>query len=91
MNSRWVFESRAQGTRAIAKEFSLFASSRLATLGLDTLVTFGGVALLDALSYKPIHIIIDFTADFVAKCASAVLVIIANYVLSKLIVFRKKQ
>ena len=71
-------------------EFSL---SRVATLLLDTVLTFGVVALLGYLSYEavPLPVVnIPLSADLIAKCVAALFVIVGNYVLSKLFVFRKK-
>lgn len=74
-NRKFVFKSKEKN---ILKELTSFAMSRLSTLFLDMLVMFVMVTLLG------IH-------DGISKLTSAVLVTIANYVLSKLFVFRKKK
>ena len=64
------------------------------TLVLDTVLTFGIVALLGALSYEAILlplVKIPLSADLIAKCVAAVFVIVGNYILSKLFVFRKSR
>ena len=71
------------------REFSL---SRVATLILDTALTFGIVALLQAVAYEAISlpvVNIPLSADLIAQCVAAVFVIVGNYVLSKVFVFRK--
>ena len=47
--------------------------------------------LLTLLGYKPFKIILTFDADLIATGISVVLVTVLNYILSKLLVFRKKK
>lgn len=76
-NRAWVFENKAHGSGAVARECTAFFAGRLFTLVVET-------ALLNlcvsALSMN----------DLVAKIIVSVVTIILNYVISKLIVFRKK-
>ena len=75
-NRKWVFESRANGLRAVLAEMIAFFAARLATGLMDI----GIMALfVDALHWP----------DMPVKIASNVLVVILNYAFSKLIVFRK--
>ena len=90
-NRKWVFNSRASGARAICRELLLFSGSRVATLLLDTAVTFCTVALLELFHYQTWHFIFNWSADFIAKIVASVLVVIANYVLSKVVVFRNNS
>ena len=89
-NKKWVFCVSDTTKKESATELSKFAAGRLATLGLDTVLTFGTVWLLNALDYVPFTIILAFTADLWSKIVSSVVVIITNYVISKFIVFKKK-
>lgn len=76
-NKIWVFESKSTQLEVLIREMTAFFGCRLATGVLDIAimyVTVDGMALNSTLM----------------KCASNVLVIIANYVFSKLIIFRKK-
>ncbi len=82
-NKKWVFEESGKGSFRLLCEF---ASSRVITLILDTVLTVGTASLLAFLSYKQIWI---FTPDLIAKCVASVFVVIGNYVLSKLWVFKK--
>lgn len=76
-NRRFVFESRVSGVRAVAVEMAKFFGARGVSLLLNMLVMFLGVDLL--------HV-----NDKVIKVIASVLVIIANYIFSKLFVFRDK-
>ncbi len=72
-NRKFVFNSTNQNKK---KEFFTFVSARISTLILDMLVMFIGVSLL-------------YFNDKIVKLISQVLVIIGNYILSKIIVFKK--
>lgn len=74
-NRRWVFHSEAEGASAIMREAVAFFASRLATGVVDWV----GMFLLVDVMQLP---------DVMVKFALNVLVIILNYVASKLIVFR---
>ena len=76
-NKLYVFESKGLERSTVLRELVSFVSARLATGLLDLAVMFVGVDLLHG-------------PDLVFKVASNVIVILLNYVLSKLIVFRKK-
>ena len=87
-NRRWVFDGADNAAKPIHIQLIEFSSSRVITLLLDTGVTFGFVWLLDAVNYTQISIL---SKDLIAKCVAAVLVIVGNYVLSKLWVFKKRK
>lgn len=71
-NRTYVFESKSQ---SIIKEMISFFGARLATGVMDMMLMWVCVGL---------HIL----PDFIAKIVSNIFVIIANYVLSKLVVFK---
>ena len=75
-NRKWVFKST---NPEIMKEFIAFAGGRVSTWLLDILIMFVTVNL--------IHMNYWIAKIFI----SSVLVMIANYVLSKLFVFKKKK
>ena len=81
-NRGFVFQSQNVERKAVIKEFFMFIGSRVAT-GIVELV---GFPLLYYLGMKQSMFGID---GFVAKIIVSVLVIILNYVLSKLLVFKK--
>lgn len=74
-NRKFVFKSKEKN---ILKEAMQFSASRVSTLLLDMAVMFVMVTLMG------IH-------DGISKITSAVLVTIANYVISKFFVFKKKK
>ena len=74
-NRRFVFFSREQNR---LKEAGKFFLSRVTTLGMEMGTMALGVSVLGI-------------NDKVVKVVAQVLIIIANYVLSKLLVFRKKE
>ena len=93
-NKKYVFGDRNTEARHMWRKLGEFSLSRVATLLLDTVLTFGVVALLGYLSYEAILlplVNIPLSADLIAKCVAAVFVIVGNYVLSKLFVFRKAK
>jgi len=77
-NRRFVFESKEHGVKAVAIEMVKFCGTRGASMLMNMLVMFLGV---DVLHFN----------DKVIKIAASVLVIIANYIFSKLFVFRKME
>ena len=74
-NRRFVFESNEKNK---LKEASKFVTSRIVTLLMDMAIMFIGVT---ALKFN----------DKIMKLVSQVVVIIANYLLSKIIVFNKGE
>ena len=76
-NKLYVFESKSLERGTVLRELLSFVGARLATGLLDLAVMFVGVDVLHG-------------PDLVFKVASNIVVIILNYVFSKLIVFRKK-
>ena len=91
-NRAWVFTEADRSKGAFGRQLVLFAGSRVASLLLDLGVTYGCTLLLAMwITKSPIILGIELTPGVIAKLVAAVLVIIANYVLSKLIVFRKAK
>ncbi|MGN0634401.1 MAG: GtrA family protein [Oscillospiraceae bacterium] len=76
-NRIWVFSSKVSGAKAIAKECAAFCAGRLFTLVVEN--------ILLNLCVESFGI-----GEMVAKIIVSVVTIILNYVISKLIVFRKK-
>lgn len=76
-NRKWVFESAARGARAVIGEMAKFFAGRIATGVMDVAIMFIAVDLMGA-------------PDMVMKILSNVLVIILNYFISKMLVFKGK-
>ena len=95
-NKRYVFTSAEKGKGATAKQLVAFSGARVGTLFLEIAVNLGVIAALDALSYKAfalnlIVISIPLTSRLWAKVVSSVIVVVSNYFISKLWVFKKKS
>ena len=90
-NKKWVFNAGGTTRAETSRELSKFALGRVGTLGLDTLLTFGTVWLLNALNYVPFKFILTFTADLWSKIVASIVVIISNYIISKFFVFKKTK
>ena len=77
-NRIWVFESKRKGFLPIVGEIGAFAGGRVLTLLLQE--------ALMAIFFTWLGI-----NEYVVKIVAAVLVVILNYFISKLLVFRKKK
>lgn len=76
-NKLFVFESKNFNTKTLFKEITGFISARIASFGIEMIIMYIGISLL-------------LINDIFVKIASNVVVIITNYVLSKLIIFKNK-
>jgi putative flippase GtrA len=76
-NKIWVFESKSWKWSVLKREISAFVSCRLATGILDIVIMYVCVDLLH-------------WHAMLMKILSNILVIILNYVFSKLVIFKKK-
>ncbi len=76
-NKLWVFDSKSLEFKLFLKELGNFTVCRLATGVLDLGIMFVGVDLLKG-------------PAIILKVISNIIVIILNYVMSKLFVFKKK-
>ncbi len=76
-NKWWVFESKSLRLKAVVLEFLSFTGCRLFTGACDLLIMF---IFVDCLAMN----------DLFVKIASNVLVVILNYIFSKLIIFKQK-
>lgn len=93
-NKKWVFRYKEDKTkRDTAVNFVSFVTSRLFSLGADSVVTFGTIWILARSGYvtRTVHFLITLTLspDFWGKLLAAIFVIILNYILGKFVVFRK--
>ena len=77
-NKIYVFESKTKSIKAVIFEIISFAGSRLFTLLLQETIVW---VLYDKLGFS----------EYIVKIPAAVLVVILNYVISKLLVFRKER
>lgn len=77
-NRTFVFKSKTGTLQGIGKEFTQFVSARLGTLLLEELVIFVGITLLHG-------------NNMIVKFIGQVVVIVSNYFLSKLWIFKEKK
>ncbi len=75
-NKLYVFDSKDMKLATFIPELIKFMAARLATLGVELVIMYIGVDLMHG-------------PEVILKACANVIVIILNYVLSKLIVFRK--
>lgn len=77
-NRTFVFKSEKKGMDGMGKEFVSFVSARLATLLLENAILFVAIDLLTI-------------NNMIAKLIGQAVVIVSNYILSKLWIFKKKE
>lgn len=77
INKLYVFRSRCHSGKELLLEFAKFVGARLLTMVIEV----GGVFVL----YSLLHI-----HELVSKVATQVIVLIANYIISKLLVFKNR-
>ena len=91
-NKRFVFREAEKGLRVSCRQFGTFAVSRVLTYFLEVGVNLGIIALLEWASYRTWTVLgMSLTTRFWAKVVSSVVIVIANYFVSKLLVFRKNE
>lgn len=89
-NKLWVFESKSWQGKTVIKELLGFVGARLFSLGVEEL---GLWLLIDILNMGALRLSIlslDINGNMIAKVIMQIVVIILNYVFSKLVIFKKK-
>ena len=76
-NRIWVFENTAKDVKGIIQEMISFFGGRVATLLMEEAVLYVGIKIL-------------FMNSIIVKVFAQVLVVIANYIISKLFVFKNE-
>ena len=87
-NRIWVFRSENRTLKAVLREIISFVACRAGTGVLDQIIMVVGV---DVISPRIVPAEYAFMWSMGLKIASNVLVIILNYIFSKVIIFRKKS
>ena len=90
-NKVFVFESKDWGYKTLLKEVTSFFSSRVLTFLIEE---FGLYLLVDIVNLKNLRLdiyVIDISGEMIAKIIISVLVVILNYVFSKLFIFKHKK
>lgn len=75
-NKVWVFQSKSENFKDLIWEFSKFIFARVVSFGMDMATMFIFIDLLH-------------TGNLVAKLITQVVVVIANYIFSKVFIFKK--
>ncbi len=75
-NKLWVFESKTTDIKSLVREITTFTGARLLTLGFDMVIMYVGIDLF--------HL-----NKLLMKIVANVVVIVSNYVFSKLFIFKK--
>jgi putative flippase GtrA len=75
-NRTWVFKSKIKGFSAVLKECLIFTGFRVLSLGMEMVILF---LMIDLLGIKVM----------ITKLVAQVVVIVANYVFSKWIIFKE--
>lgn len=87
-NKFFVFESKSWAPSVLAKEIPSFTGARLLTLGVEEV----GILVM----IKWLHLDVPLTigpvgGEYIIKAILAVIVVLLNYVFSKLLIFRKNK
>ena len=90
-NKIWVFESKSWSARVLAKEIPSFFAARVLSFVIEEV---GLYVFVDLLAFNELSIKIlsfEIGGELIAKALLAVVVVVMNYVISKLVIFRKKK
>lgn len=90
-NRIFVFESKTKG-KAQIKEFALFIFARVFSYGLELLISFIFIDLAhaDSFVWQPdfIDVVIPM-GELIVKTVAQVVIVLSNYIFSKLVIFKK--
>lgn len=95
-NKLWVFKNAKHGFLESVRQFGVFSASRVGTYVLEVVANLLLIEMFVIFGYKTITldmlgISLALTSRFWAKLIASVFVVISNYYISKLLVFRKEQ
>lgn len=86
-NKLFVFDSKSWAPKVILKEVTSFTAARLLTLGIEEA---GLIIMIKWLHWDEPLTLSFISGEMMIKIILAVIVVILNYIFSKLIIFRKK-
>ena len=89
-NKKWVFRND-EGGKTVWAQFVKFVASRVGTYFVELALAVLLPMLLNLCGYRAFTFIVEVDADMLSMVISMVLVTVLNYVLSKLLVFRKSK
>ncbi len=92
-DKKWVFHDERNGGRDVARQLCTFAGGRLVTLGLDYLLNYLMLLAMGALSLSFLDGLFGITLakynEMIAWGVTQVAVVVSNYFISKMFVFRR--
>lgn len=86
-NKLFVFESKSWSPKVLAKEIPSFTGARLLTLGIEEV---GLLVMIKWLNFDELFTIGPVGGELVVKAFLAVIVVLLNYIFSKVLIFKKK-
>lgn len=86
-NKLFVFESKSWKGSVLFKEITTFAGARLLTLGIEEL---GLLVLIEWLHLDELFNLSFVSGEMIIKIIISVVVVVLNYVFSKVLIFKKK-
>ena len=89
-NKLWVFESKSWNIKVLLKEVPSFFAARVLSFVIEEVGLF---VFVDLLSFNELSIRIlsfEIGGELIAKAVLAVVVVVLNYIFSKLVIFKKK-
>lgn len=90
-NKIWVFESKSWSGKVLLKEVPSFFAARVFSLLIEEVGLYVLVDLLSFSEYSIKLLSFEISGELIAKGLLAVIVVVVNYVLSKLVIFKKKK
>ena len=91
-NKKFVFVDAEKGVRVTIRQLVAFTGSRVLTYFMELFMNIGMIWVFEICGYRAFHLFgFEVTDRIWAKLITAVFVVLTNYVISKLFVFRKKK
>lgn len=90
-NKIFVFESKSWNPSVAGKEAVEFLGARLFSFGVEELGLWLLVDIIGLASFSMVIFGFNISGELIAKVILAIVVVIMNYVFSKLIIFKKKN
>ena len=95
-NKKWVFTDAPKGREAGLKQFYIFSASRVGTYFLEAIMNLLTIRIFELCAYRTIVLALGFmsinlTSRIWSKAITSVAVVVINYFISKLLVFKKAK
>ena len=91
-NKLWVFTDAEKGVKSTAGQLLKFAGGRVFTYFLEVAVNLALIWGFEKLGYVPFYVVgVAVSSRVWAKLATSVIVVVTNYFISKLLVFKRKS